>query len=157
MLSAQNVIYGFCKTTNPPKPKYLISLYRSVELNVIACFTTSQHRAGIPASEVKHGSIKNANNEVISYVFTTTVEVGTSPDGEKFCFPLQTVIRFDYCFREDKQDNLLSGFDSPKVVCKLNDTEYENLIYAMYKSEDTPEKYKPYFAKILMELGQKER
>ena len=29
MLKAKNIIYGFCKYTNPPKYKYLISLYRS--------------------------------------------------------------------------------------------------------------------------------
>ncbi len=29
MLKAKNIIYGFCKYTNPPKNKYLISLYRS--------------------------------------------------------------------------------------------------------------------------------
>ena len=35
MLKAKNIIYGFCKYTNPPKNKYLISLYRSEELNDI--------------------------------------------------------------------------------------------------------------------------
>lgn len=69
MLSPQNVIRGFCKNTNPPKYKYLISLYRSEELNIIACFTTSQNRAGVPSEQIKHGIIKNKEKEIISYVF----------------------------------------------------------------------------------------
>ncbi|WP_294633853.1 hypothetical protein [uncultured Bacteroides sp.] len=155
MLSPQNVIRGFCKSTNPPKYKYLISLYRSEELNIIACFTTSQDRAGIPLEEIRHGVIKNKKNEIISYVFLTDVCVGKTPEDKDFHFPLQSVIRFDYCFKEGNQAELLSNFESPVIVCKLNDKEYEDLIYAMYKSDDTPEVYKPHFEKILFKLGQK--
>lgn len=153
MLSPQNVIRGFCKNTNPPKYKYLISLYRSEELNIIACFTTSQKRAGVPSEQIKHGIIQNEKKEIISYVFLPDICVGITPKNKDFYFPLQTVIRFDYCFKEGNQTELLSNFQSPVIVCKLNDTEYEDLIYAMYKSDDTPEIYKPHFEKILFELG----
>lgn len=155
MLSPQNIIYGFCKTTNPPKAKYLISLYRSEDLNVTACFTTSRERAGVPLQKVKHGSIKNDNNEIISYVFSTDVYIGVTPIGKEFKFPVQTVIRFDYCFKDGEQTDILSNFISPKVVCRLNDDEYVNLIYAMYHSDDTPEIYKPHFEQILFKLGKK--
>lgn len=155
MLSPQNVIYGFCKTTNPPKHKYLISLYRTEDLNVIACFTTSCDRAGVPLSDIKHGKIENKENEIISYVFLTDVEVGVTPSGGKFKFPEQTVIRFDYCFKEGSQDNILDSFISPVVKCRLSDSEYEDLIYAMYQSDNTPEKYKPHFEQILSSLGEK--
>lgn len=155
MLSPPNVIRGFCKNTNPPKYKYLISLYRSEDLNIIACFTTSQNRAGVPSEQIKHGTIQNKEKEIVSYVFLTDVCVGLTPEGKEFYFPLQTVIRFDYCFKEGNQAELLSSFESPAIVCRLNDTEYENLIYAMYKSDDTPEVYKPHFERILFELGQK--
>ena len=151
MLSPQNVIRGFCKSINPPKYKYLISLYRSEELNIIACFTTSQDRAGVPLEEIKHGAIKNKENEIISYVFLKDRCIGLTPGNEDFHFPRQTVIRFSYCFKEGNQIELLSNFQSPTIVCKLHDTEYENLIYAMYKSDDTPEIYKPYFEKVLFE------
>ena len=157
MVSPRNVVYGFSKITNPPKKKYLISLYRSKELSVVACFTTSQDRAGIPLEQVTHGAIKNKEKEIISYVFLTNVCVGVAPDGSDYYFPDQTVVRFDYCFKDGEQTDLLSSFDSPKVVCKLNETEYENLIYAMYKSDDTPEKYKPHFEKILFDLGKKKK
>lgn len=40
MLRAKNIIYGFCTFTNPPKNKYLISLYRSETLHVVAVFPT---------------------------------------------------------------------------------------------------------------------
>lgn len=155
MLSPQNVIRGFCKNTNPPKYKYLVSLYRSDELNIIACFTTSRPRAGVPSEQIKHGAIQNKEKEIISYVFSTDVCVGLTLDDKEFYFPRQTVIRFDYCFKESGQTELLSNFESPVIVCRLNDAEYENLIYAMYRSDDTPEMYKPHFEKILFELGQK--
>ena len=157
MLSPRNVVYGFSKITNPPKEKFLISLYRIKELSVVACFTTSQDRAGVPLEQVTHGAIKNKEKEIISYVFLTSVCVGVAPDGSDYHFPVQTVVRFDYCFKDGEQTDLLSSFNSPKVVCKLNDAEYENLIYAMYKSDDTPEKYKPHFEKVLFDLGEKKK
>lgn len=157
MLTPRNIIYGFCKTTNPPKPKYLISLYRNENLHIIACFTTSRQRAGVPPEIIKHGIIINDNKEVISYVFLPNITIGKSPQGNDFIFPVQTVIRFDYCFREDEQSKLLSSFYNPKVVCTLNDQEYENLIYAMYRSDDTPLIYKTHFEKILSELGKRKQ
>lgn len=135
----------------------MISLYRSEELNVVACFTTSQKRAGVPPGKIKHGKIINDRKEVLSYVFLPEVTIGKTPVGLDFHFPVQTVIRFDYCFKEDEQSKLLSCFEEPKVVCTLNDQEYENLIYAMYHSDDTPLIYKTYFEKILFELGEKKK
>lgn len=153
MLTPKNVIYGFCNTTNPPKRKYLISLYRDGNLHVVACFTTSQTRAGVPAEKVKHGAIRNSDKELVSYVFQPDKIVGVTPDGKDFRFPKQTVIRFDYCFKEEDQDRLLANFESPVIKCKLTDKEYIDLLYAMYHSEDTPEKYKPLFEKVLKEMS----
>lgn len=68
MLKAKNIIYGFCKYTNPPKNKYLISLYRSEELNIIAVFPTSQRRAGVAVA--KHGC--NYRNNQVIYAFYTS-------------------------------------------------------------------------------------
>jgi hypothetical protein len=73
MLKAKNIIYGFCKYTNPPKNKYLISLYRSEELNIIAVFPTSQYRAGVATP--KHGS-NIRDGKVISYVFDAGHPIG---------------------------------------------------------------------------------
>ena len=147
MLKAKNIIYGFCKYTNPPKNKYLISLYRSEELNIIAVFPTSQHRAGVATP--KHGS-NIRDGKVISYVFDAGHPIGKKKDcDEDFSFPLQTTIPFDYCFREGEQDVLLRTFDNPQVVGVLSDKEYIDLIYAFYTSPLTPLKYKPIFDKIL--------
>lgn len=79
MLKAKNIIYGFCKYTNPPKNKYLISLYRSEELNIIAVFPTSQRRAGVAVA--KHGC-NYRNNQVISYVFDAGHPIGKKKDSE---------------------------------------------------------------------------
>ena len=149
MLSPRNIIYGKCLTTNPPKNKYLISLYRSNDLNVVACFTTSQSRAGVPLSQVQHGKIKDKKNNVISYCFKADINIGNCPDGTSFAFSLDTTIVFDYCFQEQFQDKLLSNFEHPNVVCTLNDDEYLDLIYAMYQSKTTNKGYKTIFENIL--------
>lgn len=149
MLKAKNIIYGFCKYTNPPKNKYLISLYRSEELNIIAVFPTSQRRAGV--AEPKHGC-NIREGQIVSYVFDAGHPIGKKQGSDKdFSFSLQTTIPFDYCFREGEQDELLKTFDSPRVVGVLSDEEYIDLIYAFYTSPLTPLKYKPIFDKILQE------
>ena len=153
MLKAKNIIYGFCKYTNPPKNKYLISLYRSEELNIIAVFPTSQHRAGVAVP--KHGS-NIRDGKVISYVFNASHPIGKKKGSdEDFSFPLQTTIPFDYCFREGEQDVLLKTFENPQVVGVLSDKEYIDLIYAFYTSPLTPLKYKPIFDKILQDYFSK--
>lgn len=149
MLKAKIIIYGFCKYTNPPKNKYLISLYRSEELNIIAVFPTSQRRAGV--AEPKHGC-NIREGQIVSYVFDAGHPIGKKQGSDKdFSFSLQTTIPFDYCFREGEQDELLKTFDSPRVVGVLSDKEYIDLIYAFYTSPLTPLKYKPIFDKILQE------
>ena len=149
MLKAKNIIYGFCKYTNPPKNKYLISLYRSEELNIIAVFPASQRRAGV--AEPKHGC-NIREGQIVSYVFDAGHPIGKKQGSDKdFSFSLQTTIPFDYCFREGEQDELLKTFDSPRVVGVLSDNEYIDLIYAFYTSPLTPMKYKPIFDKILQE------
>lgn len=149
MLKAKNIIYGFCKYTNPPKNKYLISLYRSEDLNIIAVFPTSQRRAGVLLP--KHG--RNVRgNQVVSYVFEAGRPIGKKyGSDEDFAFPMPTTIPFDYCFREGDQNDLLKTFDAPEVVGVLSDEEYIDLIYAFYTSPLTPLKYKPVFDKILQD------
>jgi hypothetical protein len=150
MLKAKNIIYGFCKYTNPPKNKYLISLYRSEDLNIIAVFPTSQRRAGVAVP--RHGC-NIRDHQVISYVFDAGHPIGKKKGSEEvFSFPLQTTIPFDYCFREGDQNDLLKTFDNPEVVGVLSDKEYIDLIYAFYTSPLTPQKYKPIFDKILQDF-----
>jgi hypothetical protein len=154
MLRAKNIIYGFCKYTNPPKNKYLISLYRSEDLNIIAVFPTSQRRAGV-ANPV-HGRVMR-DNQVVSYVFDAGHPIGKKyGSDEDFAFSVQTTIPFDYCFREGDQNDLLKTFEAPSVVGVLSDQEYIDLIYAFYTSPLTPLKYKPVFDKILQEYFSEE-
>jgi len=150
MLSERNVIYGFCNMTNPPKHKYLISLHRSPELNIIACFTTSQERAGT-AYNKQHGYVKN-KEKFIAYFFKHGVCVGKDSSGLSFSFPQDTTVVFDYCFQDGDQNTMLSKFDNPEIKCILSDKEYVDLIYAMYKSPDTPKKYIPIFEAKLNSL-----
>ena len=147
MLKAKNIIYGYCTYTTPNKPKYLISLYRSDELNIIAVFPTSKKRSGV--SLPRHGCNKR-DNTIVSYVFDAKRPIGTVYKSEEpFSFPLQTTIPFDYCFREDSQENILKTFKDPKVVGVLSDQEYIDIIYSFLHSSLTPERYKAIFDKIL--------
>jgi hypothetical protein len=149
MLSPRNIIYGFCRFTNPPKSKYLLSLHRSKDFDIVACFTTSQNRAGIAQPCIAHGKVKNNKGDIVSYVFEAGNEIGIQPDGSPYSFPKQTTIAFDYCFQYNSQKELINGFDDPSIVCILHQKEYINLIYAMYQSKYTPQKYKDIFEKIL--------
>ena len=156
MLTPKNIIYGFCKITNPPKKKYFISLYRSELLHVVACFTTSQDRSGAPLGQSRHGANRNSNDDIVSYVFKANVEIGDIPgSSDKFKFPCETVIRFDYGLKDREQDEIMGWFQEPKVVGILSDKEYENLLYAMVKSDDVPKIYQILFDEVLQELGRK--
>lgn len=149
MLKAKNIIYGFCTYTNPNKPKYLISLYRREELNIVAVFPTSRPRAGVAVA--KHGCNKR-DNVPVSYVFEAHTPIGKKYQSEEdFSFPLQTTIPFDYCFREDTQEKILQSFVDPSVVGVLSDKEYIDLVYALLHSPYTPKQYKDIFDGILRE------
>lgn len=149
MLKAKNIIYGFCTFTTPHKPKYLISLYRSEDLNIIAVFPTSKRRSGVV--DACHGCNRR-DNVPVSYVFTANTPIGKKyMSDEDFCFPLQTTIPFDYCFREDTQEQILRSFVEPTVVGVLSDKEYIDLLYALLHSPHTPLKYKEVFDRILCE------
>lgn len=63
--------------------------------------------------------------------------------GERFCFPLRTTMAFDYGLLKDSEERLRQMFENPQVVCKLDDKEYIDLVYAMYSSKSTPDEYKP--------------
>ena len=152
MLSERNVIYGFCKTTNPPKNKYLISLHRSSELDIVACFTTSQKRTGGAYIEKKHGKIKNSKGVVVSYFFKQNTVIGKSLSGIDFSFPEDTSVIFDYCFQSGEQNAILNQFEDIEVKCVLTDKEYFDLIYAIYQSPDTPKRFIPIFGEKLRSL-----
>ncbi len=150
MLSARNIIYGKCKTTTPPKYKYLISLYRSPDLNIIAVFPTSQPRAGCP--QPQHGPNRR-HDDIVSYVFEAGRVIGYGPDQKTpFRFPRQTTIPFDYCFKEASQEVLVNSFIEPKVVGVLSIGEYIDLLYAFVRSSRTPRRYATVFEQILQGL-----
>lgn len=149
MLRARNIIYGFCKSMNPPKPKYLISLYRSENIEVVAVFPTSKKRSGTLTP--KHGANKRGDM-IASYVFEAKRPIGKKRNGtEDFSFPLQTTIPFDYCFREAPQDDILQDFIAPTIVGVLSEEEYVNLLYAFMHSPLTPKHLRELFDGILHE------
>lgn len=135
-----------------PKNKYLITLYRDENLEVVACFTTSQHYYGVPEELVKHGAICR-NGEYYSYVFDKDVVIGVNPeDGTDFAFPKRTTVTFNYGIRQGYMGDFADGMQNIRTVCVLNKEEFGNLLYAMYKSPEMDMAYKPYLEKSLQSL-----
>lgn len=147
MFAPGEIVYGYVKHIG--KPKYAVSIYRDEEVNILIHFTTSQPRAGVPLEQVHHGA-NYKDGDCKSYVFEARREIGTNPNTcERFCFPLRTTMVFDYGLIKDTEQKLRLMFENPQVICKLDDNEYINLVYAMFKSKSTPKQYKPYLDKIL--------
>lgn len=149
MFEPRVVTYGFAKNIANPKNKYAISLFRDENVHVVIHFTTSQPRAGIPEDQIHHGINKNDVGEVMSFVFEPGVEIGIAPDGSRFSFPQRTIMQFDYGFLRDTDWNLQQQFDNLEVKCCLDENIYLDLIYAMYRSKRTPQKYKSYLKIVL--------
>lgn len=52
MFQPREIVYGFVKGINPPHHKYIVTIYQDEELSIVACFTTSQGRAGVPEDKI---------------------------------------------------------------------------------------------------------
>lgn len=153
MFAPGEIVYGY--VTRMGKFKYAVSIYRDENVNILIHFTTSQPRAGVPIEQVHHGAIYK-DGECRSYVFEAKREIGVNPStGVRFYFPLQTTMAFDYGLFKDSEQKLRQMFVNPKVVCKLDDNEYIDLVYAMYKSDNTPDEYKPFLNKVLEDFFMK--
>ncbi len=133
MFAPGDIIYGFAKGLYRPKFKYVVSIFKDADLNILAQFTTSQDRRG--------------------YVIEAGKELGLHPQtGIAFCFPKRTVMAYDYGFLYGTENQLISQFDNPEIVCRMYDDVYINLVYALYKSDFSPTEYKPILEKILTEF-----
>lgn len=152
MLEPGEVVYGFIKDIHPPKSKYIVTIYRDDDLRIVTCFTTTKNRVGIPLSSLQHGYVRK-DSKMVGYFFDKEVIVGHNPATElEFHFPCDCVIPFEYGVREGYKEDFLSEIVNPSVVCVLNPDEYENIVYAMYRSPHTNSKYKPYLEKVLKRL-----
>lgn len=156
MFEPGTVTYGFAKHISTPKQKYAISLFRDENVQVVIHFTTSQKRAGIPENKIRHGINRDDEGNVLSYVFEPDIEIGDTPNGGRFSFPVRTVMQFDYGFLRGDDWSLQQQFDNLEVKCRLDGKEYIDLIYAMYKSKRTPQQYKPYLEAVLEEYYNKQ-
>lgn len=149
MLNPGDIVYGFAKNLHRPKNKYAICIFRDDNVEILMHFTTSQARSGVPLEQVHHGAIYK-DGDCLSYVFEPDHEIGTNKTtGDRFHFPIRTVMVFDYGYLKGDEQYLLSQFDNLQVKCTLDEKEYIDLVYAMYSSKSTPDSYKPYLDKIL--------
>ena len=112
MFQPREIIYGYAKSLYSPHHKYIVIIYRDDELNIVACFTTSQSRAGVPEDEIHHGAIYK-EKRCVSFVFEKDVKIGVNPaTGADFAFPKRSVITFDYGVREGLQESFLKEFEN---------------------------------------------
>jgi len=152
MFQPREIVYGYAKNLYSPHNKYIVTLYQDEELNVVGCFTTSQSRAGVSEEEIQHGTIYR-NKECVSYVFEKGVSIGKNPStGEDFAFPKRSVITFDYGIKEGTKESFVEEMENTEVVCVLDENEYVNLIYAMYRSPYTKTRHKIVLDKILQDF-----
>lgn len=149
MFQPREVVYGYAKNLFSPHNKYIVTIYQDDDLNIVACFTTSKRRAGVPEDQVHHGAIYR-DQECVSYVFEKDKVVGINPtNGADFAFPCRSVVTFDYGVKEGIKESFMEEFNNPQVVCVLNDSEYIDLVYAMYRSPHTKVCHKNILDKIL--------
>ena len=153
MFEPGEVVYAYVKNFPNPKYKYFVTIYRDDELRIVTCFTTTKNRVGYALDSLTHGYIKK-EGQIIGYFYDCNQEVGLDSSGRPFKFPRNCVIPFDYGVTEGTLDQFLNNIANEMVACKLHQQEYENLVYAMYKSPRTNPKYKPYLEKILQQLFQ---
>lgn len=155
MFQPREIVYGYAKGMYSPHNKYIVTVYQDENLSIVACFTTSQQRSGVPENQIHHGPIYR-DKKCISYVFEQGVVIGNNPDDNSdFSFPKRTVITFDYGVREGQKEYFLEQFGDPKVVCVLNEKEYIDLVYAMYCSPYTKISHKFVLDKILQDYYSK--
>ncbi len=151
MFQPREIVYGYAKGLYLSHNKYIVTIYQDDDLSIVACFTTSQQRAGVPELQIQHGPIYR-DKKCISYVFERGVAIGRNPDtGNEFSFPKRTVITFDYGVREGQREYFMEQFDNPVVVCVLDEKEYMELVYAMYCSPYTKTSHKVVLDKILQD------
>ena len=154
MFRPREIIYGLVKGLgfHKPKHKYLIPLYQGENLEIVACFTTSQPYYGIPENKVKHGAIIK-DGQYRSYVFECGVVIGKNPKtGSDFAFPKRTTVTFDYGIKQGSIEVFYDGMEDAEVVCVMDMDEYIDLLYAMYKSPEMNSGYKPYVEKTLQKM-----
>ncbi|MDE6187868.1 MAG: hypothetical protein K2G17_07030 [Duncaniella sp.] len=154
MFRPREIVYGFISGLGfrEPKNKYLISLYRDEDLEIVACFTTSQPYYGVPEEEVGHGAIVK-DGKYISYVFEKDIVIGKNPEtDEDFSFPKRTTVTFDYGIRQGYIEDFAAGIENARTVCIMDKDEYAGLLYAMFKSPLVNDRYKPLLEATLWQL-----
>jgi len=154
MFRPREIVYGYVKGLGfyKPKNKYLIPLYRDDNLEIVACFTTSRPYYGVSENDVKHGAIMK-DGKYYSYVFEQGVVIGHDPNtGADFAFPDRTTVTFNYGIKQGNIKAFAEGITNARTVCIINKDEYINLLYAMYKSPETNDKYKPYLEKTIQKM-----
>ena len=154
MFQPREIVHGYVTGLgfHQAKNKFIITLYRDENLEIVACFTTSQPYCGVPEEQVRHGAIMR-NGEYYSFVFEKGIEIGDDPrTGGRFAFSDRTTVTFNYGIREGELEDFDNGIESKEVVCILDKNIFADLLYAMYKSPEMKDRYKPYLERTLDDL-----
>ncbi|MCM1531421.1 MAG: hypothetical protein NC048_02855 [Bacteroides sp.] len=152
MFEEREIVLAFVKDIYPPKKKFFITLYRDEELNIVACFTTSQYRLPIDPAEARHGVIRRKDGAPVAYVFEKDRTIGKVPQtNNPFSFFKRTMVTFDYCFQSGSWEKFMQRTDptNRETVCIMDHQEFVDLLYAMYQSPLTNRKLLPMIEKSL--------
>ena len=146
-IKQSTIVHGLFDLKNVQKQKYAVILYSDNNNYIITTFTTSQKRAG---TNPAHGVNRNPE----CYVFKANITIGTNPDdGKDFSFEKDTIIVPDYGIDDMSIVDFMTKVTGLKTVCSLSTEEYISLLYFLYRSEKTREKYVTRFVKILNEMS----
>jgi len=149
MLEARNIIhindFDF-KNNQPIKGRYFIVLDENEETSLVLSVVTSQNF--IPDDIFKQGCIDKPELNIHSYVFTSSTEIGEN--GFKFSKDSFIYIQSSTVYEQDLS-KLLAVYPEESIDIKdrMNQSEYEDLIYCVYKSKKISKKIKVRMTAIL--------
>lgn len=149
MIDEGAVLYGFFNLKNEDKNKFAVVLHKNEDDCIITSFTTSQDRH--PANP-SHGA--NPSKTPNCYVFLAGRNIGTTPDGKPYSFKETTTIVPDYGMNEENVEVFLSKVQNLEKKCDLYKNEYLDLLYTLYKCDNTKMKYLPLLENKIEELSQ---
>lgn len=152
MFTPGNILYGLFQFKDKSKDKYVIVLHKDENHCILTTFTTSQPRTGVQCP--KHGKNKDAKSgKVMSHLFKQGVSIGMQPCGKlEFSFPMDTTIVPDYGFEEWKEATLVENATNLKLVCRMYQEEYLDLIYTLYQAHKTRKQHRELFERILSSI-----
>jgi hypothetical protein len=135
-----------------PRPKYFIVLECSNYglYNLLGMTTTNKSDFYFTSKSISvtYGSISFSNDPNFIFCFPRNYIIGST---NNFSFWEDTFILSEHCFREYNCEEI-NKF-KPELLDSLKDNIYNDLLYCLYKSDNTKEKYRKILEPILTKIN----